>query len=268
MKWWNGVLISCFSLVAMAAETEHKTADHKEANTSHKASQKDHAHWAYDGEHGAEHWGDMKAEFVTCKIGKEQSPINIESQHAESAVLPPLQTAYTDSMLAIINNGHTVQVNYKGTGIMAIGNDSYQLLQFHFHTPSEEKIDGKAADMVVHFVHKSAKGELAVIGVLIERGKENAALASVFKKLPSNAGGEQIFGEVFVPFSAILPSSRAYYTFKGSLTTPPCSENVRWFVLKEKITVSEAQLKAFTALYPMNARPVQPLNARKIQQSQ
>ncbi len=262
----------------IAQEATHKTStshDHhaaaKEPVKDQHATKKDggshDAHWGYDGEHNADHWGDMKTEFATCKIGGEQSPIDIVTQTIESADLPPLQTAYTDSILAIINNGHTVQINYKANGMMAVGSDNYQLLQFHFHTPSEEKINGKPADMVAHFVHKNDRGELAVIALLLNRGKENEALADIMKHLPTEARGELLYGDIKVPFGKLFPADRGYYTFKGSLTTPPCTEGVRWFVLKTPVTLSEAQWKAFNQIYSMNARPVQPLNKRKIQQT-
>jgi carbonic anhydrase len=142
---------------------------------------------------------------------------------------------------------------------------NYALLQFHFHTPSEETIAGMAMPMVAHLVHKSVEGQLAVVAVLFKEGTENPALANVFVALPAEGGTHRLTNR-FDP-SRILPDKRGYYAFEGSLTTPPCSENVRWQVLKEPLEVSGEQLAAFRKLYPMNARPTQPLNGREVLES-
>lgn len=223
------------------------------------------AHWAYEGHEGTEHWGDLDPAFKACKSGKEQSPINITTAK-KSAELKPIAFAYTASNVEVLNNGHTIQVNLASGGTIKLGKEEFKLLQFHFHTPSEEQIDGKSFPLVAHLVHKSADGELAVVAVLFELGKENVALKAVFNSMPTQGGGSQALSNGFNA-SSLLPQDQAYYAFKGSLTTPPCSEGVRWQVLKQTQEISVEQFAAFKALYPLNARPVQPLHGRKVQSS-
>lgn len=221
-------------------------------------------HWGYQGHGGAAHWADLDEGFKTCKLGKLQSPIDIKPKAVEKAADgKPIGFAYTASAAEVVNNGHTVQVDLPTAGTASIGGVEYKLLQFHFHTPSEERFDGKPYPLVAHMVHKNAQGELAVVAVLFKVGKENAALKPVFAKLPAKSGASEAL-ESFNP-ADLLPADASYYAFMGSLTTPPCSEDVRWQVLKTPVTVSAAQLAAFRKLYPMNARPVQPLHGRKVQ---
>lgn len=220
-----------------------------------------HAHWSYQGHGGAAHWADLDEGFKTCKLGQAQSPINIETGKAEKGGLAPIQFAYAAGGAEVTNNGHTVQVNLPAAGSATIGGVEYKLLQFHFHTPSEEKFDGKAYPLVAHLVHKNADGQLAVVAVLFKQGKENATLKPLFANLPAEEGQTKAL-EGALNAADLLPADRTYYSFMGSLTTPPCSEEVHWQVLKTPVEVSAAQLAAFRKLYKMNARPVQPLNGR------
>jgi carbonic anhydrase len=206
----------------------------------------------------------MEPEFAACGLGKEQSPIDIHN--AEVRPLPALDMHYKTSTAEVVNNGHTVQVNLADGGALNLDGVAYRLVQFHFHAPSEEKIDGKASAMVVHMVHTSADGKIAVVAVLVKEGKANAALAPVLGKLPQAVGAKAALAADF-DAGNILPAQLGYYKFIGSLTTPPCSEGVRWQVLKAPIEASKEQIAAFRKLYPMNARPVQPLNGRKVEQS-
>ena len=225
----------------------------------------DHApHWGYGGEHGPEEWGDMEADFSACKLGKEQSPIDI--RNATKSTLPPLDFKYAKSSAEVVNNGHTIQVNLADGGVLTLDGVPYKLVQFHFHAPSEEKIGGKAYPMEAHLVHQSAEGKLAVVAVLLTEGRANAALNSVFRDLPQTEGAEKTLDANFNA-AELLPIARGYYTYVGSLTTPPCSEGVRWQVLKQPVEVSKAQIAAFRKLYSMNARPVQPLNDRKVEEN-
>ena len=223
------------------------------------------SHWEYGGKNGPGHWGSMDKEFETCKLGKEQSPIDISSKGAEKANLPAIKTAYKSSAGELVNNGHTIQVNLADGGAAAVPSGEYKLLQFHFHTPSEEKIDGKNFPLVAHLVHKNEAGKLAVIGVLFKEGKENAALKDIFAALPAKEGKEPL--KANFDASTLLPANMGYYAFTGSLTTPPCSEGVAWQVLKTPVEMSKAQIKAFQKVFKMNARPVQPLNGRKVQEA-
>lgn len=230
-------------------------------------AQSKNAHWSYEGKAGASHWAELEEGFKTCKLGKTQSPINIETGKVEKANLKPIDFAYTAGAAEVVNNGHTIQVNLPQAGTATIDGTAYKLLQFHFHTPSEEKINGKPYPLVAHLVHKDSEGKLAVVGLLFKQGKENDALKPVFASLPAKEGATKAL-EPGIDATALLPADKSYYAFKGSLTTPPCSEDVRWQVLKTPVDISAAQLAAFKKLYKMNARPVQPLNGRTVQASQ
>lgn len=222
-------------------------------------------HWTYESHGGAAHWAELDTSFETCKLGRHQSPINIVTKGVKPAAadVKPVAFAYAAGAGEVVNNGHTIQVNLPASGSITLDGTEYKLLQFHFHTPSEEKIDGKAYPLVAHLVHKSAEGKLAVVAVLFKQGKENATLKPVFARLPAQEG-DKVALEGTIDVSALLPADHAYFSFPGSLTTPPCSEEVRWQVLKTPVEISGAQLAAFRKLYQMNARPVQPLNDRQV----
>ncbi|MCE9638869.1 MAG: carbonic anhydrase family protein [Betaproteobacteria bacterium] len=220
-------------------------------------------HWGY-GEAGK--WGDLSAEFKECKLGKEQSPIDIQTKAAEKTKLAAIGFNYKAGAGDVVNNGHTIQVNLTDAGSAKLAGSDYQLLQFHFHTPSEEKVDGKNFPLVAHLVHKSAAGGLGVVGVMFKEGKENAALKPVFDAMPAKEGGKAAL-KANLNAADFLPADKGYYAFKGSLTTPPCSEGVAWQVMKQPVELSKGQIEAFRKLYKMNARPVQPLNGRKVQVS-
>jgi carbonic anhydrase len=220
-------------------------------------------HWGYGD---AAKWGDLSAEFKECKLGKEQSPIDISTKATQKAGLPAIGFNYKPGSGEVINNGHTIQINLTDAGSAKLAGGEYQLLQFHFHTPSEEKVDGKNFAMVAHLVHKTAGGGLGVVAVLFREGNENAALKPVFESMPAKEGGKVQLKAKLNP-ADLLPADKGYYAFKGSLTTPPCSEGVAWQVMKQPVELSKAQIDAFRRLYKMNARPVQPLNGRKVQES-
>ncbi|WP_374356012.1 carbonic anhydrase [Chitinimonas sp.] len=221
-------------------------------------------HWGYHGEDSAEKWGELDKSFAACKLGKEQSPIDIKTKDVKKTVPGKIEFSYAPSKLAIVNNGHTVQVNYDPGSFIKYDGRQYELVQFHFHTPSEEEIDGKEFDLVAHLVHKSADGKLAVVAVLFNRGEDNAFLKTFWDKLPKGSGESRLLPKTSIKLNDLLPKEKTYYTFNGSLTTPPCSEGVTWFVLKNPVTLSKNQLAAFRGVYPMNNRPVQPLNGRLI----
>jgi len=221
--------------------------------------------WSYEGDHGPTHWGDIKSDYAMCKTGKNQSPIDITN--AVKADLSLIQFSYKPVQLKIINNGHTIQVNYAEGSFINVGGKPYQLVQFHFHHPSEEKIKGKNFDMVAHLVHKSAEGNLAVVAVLIKKGQANALIEALWANLPKEEGTEIVPANVMIDASGLLPAQQGYYTFTGSLTTPPCTEGVTWFVLKAPIELSSAQINRFAHFYKHNARPVQPLDGRVVSES-
>ncbi|HEY2169821.1 MAG TPA: carbonic anhydrase family protein [Candidatus Angelobacter sp.] len=218
-------------------------------------------HWSYEGPTGPDRWGDLNSDYSKCKTGSDQSPINITD--SVEADLPAIEFHYTETVLKIIDNGHTVQVNSDGRSSMTVGGKQYQLLQFHFHHPSEEQMNGKSHDMVIHLVHQDAEEHKAVIAVLVDQGPSNPVLKTIFNHLPRASEGEVTTGATINP-ADLLPKTGSYYTFPGSLTTPPCSEGVTWFVLKQPVTLSQFELEQFVKLYPHNARPVQPLHQRTV----
>jgi carbonic anhydrase len=220
-------------------------------------------HWTYQGHGGPPEWALMDTGFAACKLGKLQSPIDIRG--AKPADLPAIKFDYQPSALKIIDNGHTIQVNYAPGSSIDVGGARYELVQFHFHHPSEEKVEGKAHAMVAHLVHKNAEGKLAVVAVLLDKGGASELIDTVWKNIPAEKEKESVVADVTVDVSKLLPDNRDYYTFQGSLTTPPCSEGVTWFVLKSPVKIADAEIAAFAKLYPLNARPVQPLNGREIQ---
>lgn len=223
-------------------------------------------HWSYDGHHaGPAEWAHLDPAFEACGIGQGQSPIDI--RNAVTADLPPLEFHYPASAATLVNNGHTVQINLPAGATLKVGERVFNLLQFHFHTPSEEAINGKHAAMVAHFVHKDADGKLGVVGLMMNVSpRANPAFAGVFAHLPRE--GETITVEgLTLDLAALLPKGLTYYSYAGSLTTPPCSEGVSWMVLKQPVQVSAQQVAAFRALFRHNARPVQPLNGREVQVS-
>ena len=219
-------------------------------------------HWGYAGEAGPEHWGEIDPQFEKCKTGKNQSPIDITSAKPEK--LASIQFDYKAAPIGIINNGHTIQVNVPKGSSITVNGKQYELLQFHFHSPSEHKMSGKSGDMELHLVHKNKEGELAVIGVFMNAGKENALVKAVWDNLPAEVGKEKSVGQLTINPADFLPAKKTYANYPGSLTTPPCSEGVNWMVMKESIEVSKAQAEKFTAIFPMTARPVQPLHERTI----
>src|SRR5262249_22627140 len=186
---------------------------------------------------------------------------------AKKTDLPAIRLDYKPSVLKIIDNGHTVQINYDPGSFMTAGDKQYELLQFHFHKPSEEKLNGKSYDMVAHLVHKGSDGKLAVIAVLLKSGSANPLIKTLWDNLPKKKESEAVVEKVKINAIDLLPKNQAYYTFAGSLTTPPCSEGVTWFVLKNPTSISTDQVARFNKLYPMNARPVQPLNGREVRAS-
>jgi carbonic anhydrase len=223
-------------------------------------------HWSYSGETGPSYWESEDAAYATCGIGKRQSPVDIENTVVTD--LPALKFGYKATPLNVTDTGHTFQINAaSGSGGLDVGGQHYDFVQVHFHEPSEEIVHGKRYAMVAHIVHKNAKGELAVVAVLIQVGKSNAFLKPIFDNFPAKGTVEDDVPGKTIDLGSFLPAHHGYYTFDGSLTTPPCSENVRWFVLKTPVEASEAQVQQFRARYTHDNRPTQPLNGRTIKES-
>ncbi len=218
-------------------------------------------HWAYEGEHGPEHWGELSPDFIQCKVGVNQSPIDITSTIESD--LPPLVLDYTSNTTSLVNNGHTAQVNVEPGNFLRVGGEQFELLQFHIHVPSEHWIDGKESMLEVHYVHRNTNGQLAVIAVLYNEGTDSRKVAQHIDAIPTELG-------ITVPFVFSLSDfplvnwDKDYYRYNGSLTTPPCSEGVRWYVLKEQHSISRKRRDKFNRLIGDDARGPQPINARPI----
>lgn len=220
-------------------------------------------HWEYSGEVGPAHWAKLTPEFGQC-AGSNQSPVDLSG--LVEAKLAPLVLHYQAGGNTVVNNGHTVQVGYAPGSTLQLDGTRFELKQFHFHAPSENLIEGKSYPLEGHLVHVSDKGEIAVVAVMFEAGKANPVLAAAWSVLPAKVGEIQALK---APLSAeqLLPENRDYYRFSGSLTTPPCSEGVRWLVMKQPVEVSQPQIDAFKAvMHHPNNRPVQPLNGRVVLQ--
>lgn len=224
-----------------------------------------HVHWDYEGKAGAGKWGTLSEEYAVCGIGERQSPIDI--RETIGADLPPIRFAYKAVPLSIIDNGHTIQVNTAGAGGISVDGEDYELLQFHFHKPSEEKINGKAYDMVAHLVHRSKAGKLAVVAVMLQSGKEQRLIRTLWNNLPLERNTPVIRAEISIDPTQLLPATRSYFTYMGSLTTPPCSEGVLWLVLKTPTQISKEQVEGFGKIYRNNARPIQSRGGRVIKES-
>jgi len=225
---------------------------------SSKAGDEKHAvNWGYEGAMGPESWGN---DFPTCARGKAQAPLNIKGPFEKA--LFNVTPDYKNGPLKIINNGHTIQVNVPPGSKLRIDSQPFELVQFHFHRPSEEQINGKPSAMVAHFVHKNSEGRLAVLGVLLKEGNENPGIKALWTHAPAKEGPEvSPEGVTFNPLN-LLPREYEFYSYEGSLTTPPCTEGVRFFILKSLVNISREQVEAFP--FKKNARPVQPQNGRAI----
>ncbi len=223
---------------------------------------KHHTHWSYKGQHGPKYWGTMNSDYATCKNGVNQSPIDLAK--LIEAELPPLGLAYRSGGYEIVNNGHTIQVNYQPGSSLSVGNQVFELKQLHFHTPSENQINGHSYPLEAHLVHADKDGNLAVIAVLFEQGEENPTIKSIWESMPEKAGEKNKL-QTMISADDILPSHQDYYRYNGSLTTPPCTEGVTWLVMKQPLSVSKQQIKQFESLldHPNN-RPIQPVNARPV----
>ncbi len=218
-------------------------------------------HWGYEGTHGPSHWGSLDPGFALCGDGREQSPIDLVG--AEPQEQSAISFDYAPSPISILNNGHTIQVDYAaGSGIVLEG-ARYDLAQFHFHHGSEHTVEGAAYPMEMHLVHVGADGALAVVGVFLEEGASNEALAPVWSGLPEDPEPARTISGT-VDAAALLPDSRTTWRYAGSLTTPPCSEGVSWLVMTDPAPISRDQIEAFRRIVPPNARPPQPLHGRRL----
>jgi carbonic anhydrase len=223
-------------------------------------------HWGYTGHNGPKSWGELSPKYKMCLEGKNQSPINISKDiMVYTSGLDAIKFDYITNATEVINNGHTIQVNVKSGSSIHIDDKEFELKQFHFHTPSENQIKGKSFPLEAHFVHLDKDGNIAVIGVMFEESKKNLTLAKVWEKMPEKANEKVKIEFSANDIKALMPDNKGYYRFTGSLTTPPCSEGVRWMVYKDAINISKEQVEKFLhIMHHPNNRPVQPINARKV----
>ena len=251
---------------ANAATADHVLAASRPARRNRAAEPAHEAHWNYAGDTAGQPpaWGRLKPEFATCSSGKRQSPIDIRD--GIRVDLEPVRFDYKPSAFRVLDNGHTVQVNVGPGNAIEVSGRRFELVQFHFHRPSEERIAGRQFEMVVHLVHKDLDGRLAVVAVLLDRGPAQPIVQTVWNNLPLEKGDE-VAARGLLNVAELLPAERSYYTYMGSLTTPPCSEGVLWMVLKAPVAVSADQIGIFARLYPMNARPIQSASGRLIKES-
>lgn len=256
-----------------AAESSHgapaahgaEKAAHGAAKTTHsKRAVGGNAHWTYTGNAGPSHWGGMSAKFAACSEGVSQSPINLTADNAAGTSAGNIHFAYNPTPVRILNNGNTIQVNYNEGSMMKVEGQTFQLLHFHFHSPSEHAINGQLADMELHMVHRNDKGELGMVGVLMNAGEENLALKEIWQHMPRGTSAEQVKNNDIINARDFLPHDAQYFRYMGSMTTPPCSEGVSWFVMAKPIEVSRQQIEQFSGVVGVNNRPVQETNNRLI----
>ena len=220
-------------------------------------------HWSYEGETGPANWG-RHPKWSQCATGSRQSPIDLRD--GMKVDLEPIAFDYKPSSFNVIDNGHTIQVNVGPGNTITLQNNSYELTQFHFHRPSEERINGKGFEMVIHLEHKDSAGKVAVVAVLLERGRAQNMIQTVWNNLPLEKN-DTVTPSIVLNVADVLPARRDYFTYMGSMTEPPCTEGVLWMVMKEPVQASPAQMALFSRLYPLNARPIQSSSGRVVKES-
>lgn len=270
------ISVAALSLFAVGCSNEDSAASTDGSATSHSITggtgggATAHGAWSYEGATGPAHWAELSPEYAIAGTGREQSPIDIKTADLVKKPLPPLNYYYDDANVFLFNNGHTIQANIEnGTNFLTIGTKRFDLAQFHFHTSSENSVDGAYAPIEMHMVHKSASGELAVVGVFFSEGEENETLEELWKDLPDiHEDGHYCSEEIEI--GELLPENRTSYRFDGSLTTPPCTEGVKWTVMANEQHMSAEQISDFVKIFSGahfpegNRRPVQPVYDREI----
>ncbi len=235
------------------------------ANTP--ADAKLHAqHWSYDGLGAPANWAKLNPDFQTCANGKRQSPIVIDDGATLQGPAEPLTFDYRPTTGVVVNNGHTIQVNFQADNQLNVRGSAYRLLQMHFHHPSEERINQRDFPMVAHLVHRNDQNQLAVVAVLLTSGEANPVIETIWKYMPLDQNDQVSMPSAAIDLNELLPSSPLYYQYMGSLTTPPCTEGVLWLIMKSPMTLSPAQIRMFGQLFPNNARPPQPTNGRPVRE--
>jgi carbonic anhydrase len=243
-----------------------------EEGDGHAAQDTGHqVHWGYGADDGPVVWNQLSPEFVLCAEGHAQSPVDLQSDATSPGppiVLDPREASIHvirhEHVFGILNNGHTVQVNVDDANTLTTHGNEFDLKQFHFHAPSEHTVDGKHYPMELHLVHQASDGELAVLGVLIREGAHHDAFDDIWGLMPLEPGDEHELDHLTIQVDELLPAGRDIFRYEGSLTTPPCSEGVHWYVFANPIEMDAEQIRTFTAMISGNNRPIQPLNDRQV----
>ncbi len=260
------IVLFAFASVGLAQQSEKAGATSDAAHHYFHAKETAHAAvWGYTGNIGPANWADLSPEYSLAKSGKRQSPIDIKS--SRSGPLPKIKFQYQPAPVRMVYNGHTIEEEEQEGSTITVGDDSYGLKQFHFHSPSEHTVDGKSFSMEMHLVHKADSGQVAVVAVLIEQvDSPNESFASLLETLPTKAN-PRIASSRQVDAASLLPTNRGYFAYEGSFTTPPCTEGVKWYVLQQPIGLSKKQIDAFRKTIDGNNRPIQPRHDRIIHRS-
>lgn len=255
VRW--ALLLSVLCAAAAAADPAHALPP--------KAPSHPEGHWGYVEAIGPSHWGDLPG-ASTCAAGRAEAPIALVTASTTPDTHPAPSFNYRDSRVRMVNNGHTVEFEYDAGSTLRVGQKEYQLAQFHFHTPSEHTEDGVRYPLELHLVHKGANGGLLVVGVFIKTGSRNRNLDNAFRHLPWNKGDHSEPEGALINASTLLPKDKAFFQYQGSLTTPPCTEGVEWYVMRDAIEMSDAQIASFQRLPHLNPnnRPLQPRNDRTV----
>lgn len=266
MKYKNIEMFIILGIIIIGAVLISGCTDSSEVQDTHVETSEDDAHteevteqhWGYEGEGGPEHWAELG--YPDCSAN-EQSPIDVPV--GTSVHSADISFNYDPSALNIVNNGHSIQMDYDEGSSIEVENNTYKLLQLHFHSLSENTINGEFSEMEMHLVHQSDAGEYAVIGVMMDNGSENSAYAPIWEHMPAEVGKVETISNVTLDADDLLPETKTYYRFDGSFTTPPCTEGVNWFLMDTPVELSTEQINAFKLIYSNNYRPVQPLNDRE-----
>jgi len=257
-----GYLFFAVSINLTLAACADQTKEENEVRTTSA----DESDWSYEELTGPEYWDELDPGNLACANGSEQSPINVELPQVKAEKkLNENEIYYEPTEFTVENNGHTIQANATtDSNLLVIEGNEYKLLQFHFHTPSEHQFNSQNFDMELHLVHSDKNGNLAVLGIMIQNGKKNELLAGMWNELPKEESIKDISEKYLIDLKALLPKNQTSYEYEGSLTTPPCTEEVKWMVFEQPIEMSRAQIQAFQKIIPHNRRPVQPINEREI----
>ena len=259
ITWFSALGMALLLLSACAPVTREAASSHAEGETTAH----DAPHWGYTGDTGPAFWGELNPDYILCETGTSQSPIDIDA--VNQVDLANVAIHYQPGQVKFINNGHTIEGVYPEGSYIELEGVRYNLEQFHFHAPSEHMVGGEHAALEVHFVHKDAQGNLAVIGVLFQEGSDSLDLLSMAEAL-DKMDTPELNSPVAFNAADLLPPDQTSFRYSGSLTTPPGSEGVTWLVMVEQPTLTEQQITAFTSIFDDNNRPVQPLNDREIEE--